>query len=143
MPIERTLSIVKPDGVGRNLVGEIIHRFEKVGLRVVAARMMQLSQGEAEGFYAVHRERPFFKDLVKFMTSGPVMVQVLEGEGAIAKNREVMGATDPKKAAPGTIRADLAKSIDENVVHGSDAPDTAAREIAYFFREIELCPRTR
>ena len=143
MPIERTLSIVKPDGVGRNLIGEIINRFEKVGLRVVAARMMQLSQREAEGFYAVHRERPFFKDLVKFMTSGPVMVQVLEGEGAIAKNREVMGATDPKKAAPGTIRADLARSIDENVVHGSDAPDTAAREIAYFFREIELCPRTR
>ena len=143
MPIERTLSIVKPDGVGRNLVGEIINRFEKVGLRVVAARMMQLSQREAEGFYAVHRERPFFKDLVKFMTSRPVMVQVLEGEGAIAKNREVMGATDPKKAAPGTIRADLARSIDENVVHGSDAPDTAAREIAYFFREIELCPRTR
>lgn len=143
MPIERTLSIVKPDGVGRNLIGEIIHRFEKVGLRVVAARMMQLSQREAEGFYAVHRERPFFKDLVKFMTSGPVLVQVLEGEGAIAKNREVMGATDPKKAAPGTIRADLAHSIDENAVHGSDAPDTAAREIAYFFREIELCPRTR
>jgi nucleoside-diphosphate kinase len=143
MPIERTLSIVKPDGVGRNLVGEIINRFEKVGLRVVAARMMQLSQREAEGFYAVHRERPFFKDLVRFMTSGPVMVQVLEGEGAIAKNREVMGATDPKKAAPGTIRADLAHSIDENVVHGSDAPDTSAREIAYFFREIELCPRTR
>jgi nucleoside-diphosphate kinase len=143
MPSERTLSIVKPDGVGRNLIGEIINRFEKVGLRVVAARMMQLSQREAEGFYAVHRERPFFKDLVKFMTSGPVLVQVLEGEGAIAKNRDVMGATDPKKAAPGTIRADLAKSIDENVVHGSDAPDTAAREIAYFFREIELCPCTR
>jgi nucleoside-diphosphate kinase len=143
MPIERTLSIVKPDGVGRNLVGDIINRFEKVGLRVVAARMMQLSQREAEGFYAVHRERPFFKDLVKFMTSGPVLVQVLEGEAAIAKNREVMGATDPKKAAAGTIRADLAHSIDENVVHGSDAPDTAAREIAYFFREIELCPRTR
>jgi nucleoside-diphosphate kinase len=143
MPIERTLSIVKPDGVGRNLIGEIIHRFEKVGLQVVAARMLQLSQREAEGFYAVHRERPFFKDLVKFMTSGPVLVQVLEGEAAIAKNREVMGATDPKKAAAGTIRADLAHSIDENVVHGSDAPDTAAREIAYFFREIELCPRTR
>jgi len=143
MPIERTLSIVKPDGVGRNLIGEIIHRFEKVGLRVVAARMMQLSQRETEGFYAVHRERPFFKDLVKFMTSGPVLVQVLEGEAAIAKNREVMGATDPKKAAAGTIRADLAHSIDENVVHGSDAPETAAREIAYFFREIELCPRTR
>jgi nucleoside-diphosphate kinase len=143
MPIERTLSIVKPDGVGRNLIGEIIHRFEKVGLQVVAARMMQLSQREAEGFYAVHRERPFFKDLVKFMTSGPVLVQVLEGEAAIAKNREVMGATDPKKAAAGTIRADLAHSIDQNVVHGSDAPDTAVREIAYFFREIELCPRTR
>ena len=143
MPIERTLSIVKPDGVGRNLIGEIIHRFEKVGLRVVAARMMQLSQRETEGFYAVHRERPFFKDLVKFMTSGPVLVQVLEGEAAIAKNREVMGATDPKKAAAGTIRADLAHSIDQNVVHGSDAPDTAVREIAYFFREIELCPRTR
>ena len=143
MPIERTLSIVKPDGVGRNLIGEIIHRFEKVGLQVVAARMMQLSQREAEGFYAAHRERPFFKDLVKFMTSGPVLVQVLEGEAAIAKNREVMGATDPKKAAAGTIRADLAHSIDQNVVHGSDAPDTAVREIAYFFREIELCPRTR
>jgi nucleoside-diphosphate kinase len=143
MPIERTLSIVKPDGVGRNLIGEILNRFERVGLRVVAARMMQLSQQEAEGFYAVHRERPFFKDLVKFMTSGPVMVQVLEGEGAIAKNRDVMGATDPKKAAPGTIRADLARSIDENVVHGSDASETAAREIAYFFREIEVCPRTR
>jgi nucleoside-diphosphate kinase len=143
MSVERTLSIVKPDGVGRNLIGEVLRRFESVGLRVVAARMMQLSQQEAEGFYAVHRERPFYKDLVKFMTSGPVMVQVLEGEGAIAKNREVMGATDPKKAAPGTIRADLASSIDENVVHGSDAPDTAAREIAYFFREIEVCPRTR
>jgi nucleoside-diphosphate kinase len=143
MPIERTLSIIKPDGVGRNLIGEILNRFEKVGLRVVAARMLQLSQREAEGFYAVHRERPFFKDLVKFMISGPVMVQVLEGEAAIAKNRDVMGATDPKKAAPGTIRADLARSIDENVVHGSDAADTAAREIAYFFREIEVCPRTR
>jgi nucleoside-diphosphate kinase len=143
MPIERTLSIVKPDGVGRNLIGEVLRRLEQAGLSVVAARMMQLSQKEAEGFYAVHRERPFFKDLVKFMTSGPVLVQVLEGEAAIAKNREVMGATDPKKAAPGTIRADLAKTIDENVVHGSDAPDTAAREIAYFFREIELCPRTR
>ena len=113
------------------------------GVRVVAARMVQLSQAEAEGFYAVHRERPFFRDLVRFMTSGPVMVQVLEGEGAIARNREVMGATDPKKAAKGTIRADLASSIDENAVHGSDAADTAAREIAYFFREIEICPRTR
>ena len=143
MPIERTLSIVKPDGVARNLIGEVLRRFEKAGLRIVAARMTHLSQQEAEGFYAVHRERPFFKDLVKFMTSGPVLVQVLEGEGAIAKNREVMGATDPKKAASGTIRADLATTIDENVVHGSDAPDTAAREIAYFFREIEVCPRTR
>ena len=143
MSIERTLSIVKPDGVGRNLIGDVYRRFEQVGLRVVAARMMQLSQAEAEGFYAVHRERPFFKDLVRFMTSGPVMVQVLEGESAIAKNREVMGATDPKKAAKGTIRADLATSIDENIVHGSDAADTAAREIGYFFREIELCPRTR
>jgi nucleoside-diphosphate kinase len=143
MPVERTLSIVKPDGVGRNLIGDVYRRFEQAGLRVVAARMMRLSQSEAEGFYAVHRERPFFKDLVRFMTSGPVMVQVLEGESAIAKNREVMGATDPKKAAKGTIRADLATSIDENIVHGSDAPDTAAREISYFFREIELCPRTR
>ena len=143
MPVERTLSIVKPDGVARNLIGEVYRRFEQAGLRVVAARMMHLSQGEAEGFYAVHRERPFFKDLVKFMTSGPVMVQVLEGDGAIAKNREVMGATDPKKAAKGTIRADLATSIDENIVHGSDAPETAAREISYFFREIEVCPRTR
>ncbi|HMD27059.1 MAG TPA: nucleoside-diphosphate kinase [Steroidobacteraceae bacterium] len=143
MPIERTLSIVKPDGVGRNLIGEVYRRFEAAGLKVVAARMMRLSTSEAEGFYAVHRERPFFKDLVRFMTSGPVMVQVLEGEGAIAKNREVMGATDPKKAAKGTIRADLATSIDENMVHGSDAADTAMREIGYFFGEIELCPRTR
>jgi nucleoside-diphosphate kinase len=143
MPIERTLSIIKPDGVGRNLIGDVYRRFEQAGLRVVAARMTHLSQKEAEGFYAVHRERPFFKDLVRFMTSGPVMVQVLEGDGAIAKNREVMGATDPKKAAKGTIRADLATSIDENIVHGSDAADTAAREIGYFFREIELCPRTR
>jgi nucleoside-diphosphate kinase len=143
MPIERTLSIIKPDGVGRNLIGEVLRRFEQKGLRVVAARMMHLSRAEAEGFYAVHRERPFFKDLVKFMTSGPVMVQVLEGEAAIAKNRDVMGATDPKKAAPGTIRADLATSIDENIVHGSDAAETAAREVAYFFREIEVCPRTR
>jgi nucleoside-diphosphate kinase len=143
MSIERTLSIVKPDGVGRNLIGEVYRRFEQAGLKVIAARMMQLSQAEAEGFYAVHRERPFFKDLVRFMTSGPVIAQVLEGEDAIAKNREVMGATDPKKAAKGTIRADLATSIDENIVHGSDAPDTASREIGYFFREIELCPRTR
>jgi nucleoside-diphosphate kinase len=143
MSIERTLSIVKPDGVGRNLIGEVYRRFEQAGLKVVAARMLQLSQAEAEGFYAVHRERPFFKDLVRFMISGPVMVQVLEGENAIAKNRDVMGATDPKKAPKGTIRADLASSIDENMVHGSDAADTAAREIGYFFREIEICPRTR
>jgi nucleoside-diphosphate kinase len=143
MSIERTLSIVKPDGVGRNLIGDVYRRFEQVGLQVVAARMMRLSQAEAEGFYAVHRERPFFKDLVRFMSSGPIMVQVLEGADAIAKNREVMGATDPKKAAKGTIRADLASSIDENIVHGSDAADTAAREISYFFREIEICPRTR
>jgi nucleoside-diphosphate kinase len=143
MPIERTLSIVKPDGVARNLIGEVYSRFEKAGLRIVAARMLHLSQSEAEAFYGVHRERPFFKDLVRFMTSGPVIAQVLEGDGAIAKHRDVMGATDPKKAAPGTIRADLATSIDENVVHGSDAPETAAREIGFFFRETEVCPRTR
>src|SRR5450631_1218584 len=143
MPVERTLSIVKPDGVARNLIGDVYRRFEQAGLRIVAARMMHLSQSEAEAFYGAHRERPFFKDLVRFMTSGPVIAQVLEGEGAIARNREVMGATDPRAAAPGTIRADLARSIDENIVHGSDAPDTAAREIAFFFREIEICPRTR
>ncbi len=143
MSIERTLSIVKPDGVSRNLIGEVYRRFETAGLRIVAARMLHLSQAQAEAFYGVHRERPFFKDLVRFMTSGPVMVQVLEGEDAIAKNREVMGATDPKKAAKGTIRADLASSIDENVAHGSDAADTAAREIAFFFSETEICPRTR
>lgn len=141
MALERTLSIVKPDGVTRNLIGEVYRRFEKAGLKIVAARMMRLSQAEAEGFYAVHRERPFFKDLVRYMTSGPIMVQVLEGDGAIAKNRDIMGATDPKKAAPGTIRADLAQSIEANTVHGSDAADTAVREIAYFFRETELCPR--
>src|SRR6201984_1305989 len=141
MTIERTLSIVKPDGVGRNLIGEVYRRFEQAGLRVVAARMMHLSQAEAEGFYAVHRERPFFKDLVRFMTSGPIIVQVLEGENAIARNRDIMGATDPKKAAPGTIRADLASSIEQNVVHGSDAAETAAREIAYFFADTELHPR--
>lgn len=143
MAVERTLSIVKPDGVGRNLIGDVYRRFESAGLKIVAARMMQLSQGEAESFYGVHRERPFFKDLVKFMISGPVIVQVLEGEGAILKNRDVMGATDPLKADKGTIRADLATSIDENVVHGSDAADTAAREIAFFFRETEICPRKR
>ena len=141
MALERTLSIVKPDGVSRNLIGEVYRRFEKAGLSIVAARMMHLSQREAEGFYAVHRERPFFKDLVKYMTSGPVVVQVLEGENAIAKNREIMGATDPKKAAPGTIRAEFALSIEQNVVHGSDAPETAAVEIAYFFRTTELFPR--
>ncbi|MBV8399073.1 MAG: nucleoside-diphosphate kinase, partial [Acetobacteraceae bacterium] len=140
--LERTLSIVKPDGVSRNLIGEVYRRFEKAGLSIVAARMMHLSQREAEGFYAVHRERPFFKDLVKYMTSGPVVVQVLEGENAIARNREIMGATDPKKAAPGTIRAEFALSIEQNVVHGSDAPETAAVEIAYFFRTTELCPRS-
>ena len=141
MALERTLSIVKPDGVSRNLIGEVYRRFEHAGLSIVAARMLQLSQREAEGFYAVHRERPFFKDLVKYMTSGPVVVQVLEGENAIARNREIMGATDPKKAAKGTIRADFALSIEQNVVHGSDAPETAAQEIAYFFRTTELHPR--
>jgi len=141
MALERTFSIVKPDGVARNLIGEIYSRFEKAGLRVVASRMLQMSQTEAEGFYAVHRERPFFKDLVRYMTSGPVVVQVLEGENAVLKNREIMGATDPKKAAPGTIRADLAQSIEANTVHGSDAPETAAQEIAYFFRGTEICPR--
>jgi nucleoside-diphosphate kinase len=141
MALERTLSIVKPDGVSGNLIGEVYRRFEKAGLSIIAARMRHLSQAEAEGFYAVHRERPFFKDLVRYMTSGPVVVQVLEGENAIAKNREIMGATDPKKAAAGTIRADLAKSIEQNVVHGSDAPETAAGEIAYFFSATELHPR--
>jgi nucleoside-diphosphate kinase len=141
MALERTLSIVKPDGVSRNLIGDVYRRFEKAGLTIVAARMLRLSEREAEGFYAVHRERPFFKDLVCYMTSGPVVVQVLEGENAIARNREIMGATDPKKAAAGTIRADLALSIEQNVVHGSDAPDTAAREIAYFFSTTELHPR--
>jgi len=141
MAVERTLSIVKPDGVRKNLIGEVYRRFENAGLRIVAARMVRLSQSDAEGFYAVHRERPFFKDLVAYMTSGPVMVQVLEGEGAVAKNREIMGATDPKKAAPGTIRADLAESIEQNVVHGSDSAENAAREVAYFFAETELCPR--
>jgi nucleoside-diphosphate kinase len=141
MALERTLSIIKPDAVAKNVVGQIYARFESNGLKVIAAKMKQLSQAEAEGFYAVHRERPFFKDLVKFMISGPVMIQALEGEGAIAKNRELMGATDPKKAAAGTIRADFATSIDANAVHGSDAEDTARNEIAYFFSGIELCPR--
>jgi nucleoside-diphosphate kinase len=141
MALERTLSIVKPDGVTRNLIGEVYRRFESAGLRIVAARMVHLSQKDAEGFYAVHRERPFFGDLVKYMTSAPVIIQVLEGDNAVLKNREIMGATDPKKAAPGTIRADLAQSIEANTVHGSDAADTAAKEIAYFFRETEICPR--
>ena len=133
MAVERTLSIVKPDAVGKNVIGQIYSRFEKAGLKIVAARMMRLSRVEAEGFYAIHRERPFFKDLVDFMTTGPVMVQVLEGENAIARNRELMGATDPKKAAQGTIRADFAASIDANAVHGSDGPETATTEIAFFF----------
>jgi nucleoside-diphosphate kinase len=143
MALERTLSIVKPDGVARNLIGDVYHRFERAGLCIVAARMLQLTQRQAEGFYAVHRERPFFRDLCTYMTSGPVMVQVLEGESAVVRHREFMGATDPKKAAPGTIRADLATSIEENVVHGSDSAENAAREIAYFFAETALCPRTR
>ena len=143
MAVERTLSIVKPDAVAKNVIGEIYSRFEKAGLRVLGAKMAQLSRAEAEGFYAVHRERPFFKPLVDFMISGPVMIQVLEGEGAILKNRELMGATDPKKAAPGSIRADFADSIDANAVHGSDAPETAAFEISYFFSQTELCPRPR
>jgi len=141
MAVERTLSIVKPDGVRKNVIGEVYRRFERAGLSIVAARMLRLSQAQAEGFYAVHRERPFFKDLVAYMTSGPVIVQVLEGDDAVVKHREIMGATDPKKAAPGTIRADLAESIEQNVVHGSDSLENAAREIAYFFAETELCPR--
>lgn len=141
MALERTLSIVKPDAVAGNVIGEIYSRFEKSGLKVVAAKMKRLSRAEAEGFYAVHRERPFFKALVEFMISGPVMIQVLEGDNAIAKNRDLMGATDPKQAAPGTIRADFARSIDANAVHGSDAPETAKVEIAYFFAGTEMCPR--
>ncbi len=143
MAVEQTLSIIKPDGVQKNLIGEIYSRFEKAGLEIVAARMMHLSKEQAEGFYAVHRERPFFNDLVSYMTSGPVVVQVLQGEAAIAKNREIMGATNPADAAPGTIRADFANSIEENAVHGSDAPETAAVEIAYFFGDDGVCPRTR
>lgn len=143
MALERTISIIKPDAVGKNVIGEIYARFEKAGLQIVAAKMKQLSQADAEGFYAVHKDRPFFNDLVSFMISGPVMIQVLEGEDAISKNREIMGATNPKEAAPGTIRADFAESIDENAVHGSDAPETAKEEIAYFFSDEEVCPRTR
>ena len=143
MAIERTLSIIKPDAVAKNIIGEIYSRFEKNGLRIIAARMMHLTRAQAEGFYAVHRERPFFGPLVEFMTSGPVMVQVLEGENAIGMNRELMGATNPRDAAPGTIRADFATTVDENAVHGSDGPDTAKQEIAFFFEEADLCPRTR
>ncbi len=143
MALERTLSIVKPDAVAGNRIGEIYRRFEEKGLRVVAARMMHLTPRQAGEFYAVHRERPFYESLVAFMTSGPVMVQVLEGEDAIARNREVMGATNPADAAPGTIRADMASGVEENAVHGSDAPETAAVEIAFFFSGTEVCPRTR
>jgi len=139
--VERTLSIIKPDAVAKNVIGQIYARFEGAGLKVVAARMMHLSEEQAEGFYAVHRERPFFRDLVKFMTSGPVVVQVLEGDAAIQRNRDLMGATDPKKAARGTIRADFADSIDANAVHGSDGPSTAATEIAYFFAAVDIHPR--
>ena len=138
MALERTLSIIKPDAVAKNVIGQIVSRFEAGGLKVAAARLVQLSRAEAEQFYAVHRERPFFKDLVEFMISGPVFVQVLEGEGAIAKNRDLMGATDPRKAAAGTIRADFADSIDANAVHGSDAPETAAQEIAFFFAGLNV-----
>ena len=141
MPVERTLSIVKPDAVARNIIGEIYSRFERAGLKIVAARMAWLSRAEAEGFYAVHRERSFFKDLVEFMTSGPVMIQVLEGDNAILKNRELMGATDPKQALPGTIRADFAKSIEANAVYGSDGPETAQFEIAYFFPALNIYSR--
>ena len=141
MAVERTLSIIKPDAVAKNVIGEIYKRFEQGGLQVIGARMMQLSREQAEGFYAVHKERPFFNDLVGFMISGPVMVQALEGDNAIAKNRELMGATNPKEAEAGTIRADFADSIDANAVHGSDAPETAAEEIKFFFKDGEICPR--
>lgn len=143
MAIERTFSIVKPDAVERNLIGKIYSRFEEAGLQIVASKMIHMNRYQAETFYGVHRERPFFGELVEYMTSGPVMVQVLEGEDAIKKNREIMGATNPKDAAPGTIRADLANSLEENAVHGSDGPDTAREEIAFFFGGMEICPRTR
>lgn len=143
MATERTLSIIKPDGVAKNIIGKIYSRFEKAGLSIIAAKMLHLSKEQAGEFYAVHKERPFYNDLIEFMTSGPVMVQALEGENAINKNREVMGATNPKDAAAGTIRADFAETVDENVVHGSDGPDTAKAEIAFFFQDNELCPRTR
>jgi len=143
MSVEQTLSIIKPDGVQKNLIGEIVGRFEKAGLEIVAARMLHLSREQAEGFYAVHRERPFFNDLVTYMTSGPVMVQALQGASAIASNREIMGATNPADADPGTIRADFAESIEENIVHGADGPDTAGQEITFFFGDDGICPRTR
>jgi nucleoside-diphosphate kinase len=143
MPLERTLSIIKPDAVARNLIGKIYSRFERASLRIVAARMLRLNREQAEGFYAVHRERPFFKDLVRMMTSGPVMVQVLEGDDAVIRNRQIMGATNPKDAAPGTIRADFAKNIEENAVHGSDGPETAKFEIDYSFAPVEICERNR
>jgi nucleoside-diphosphate kinase len=143
MATERTLSIIKPDAVAKNVIGEIYRRFEQGGLTIIAAKMLHLSRDQAGEFYAVHRERPFYSDLVEFMITGPVVVQVLEGEDAIARNRELMGATNPAEAAPGTIRADFAKTVDENAVHGSDGPDTAATEIAFFFSDSEICPRTR
>ena len=143
MAVERTFSIIKPDAVAKNVIGEIVSRFEKNGLRIVASKMLQLTKEQTEGFYAVHKERPFFNDLVSFMISGPVVVQVLEGENAVLQNRELMGATNPAEADPGTIRADFAESIDENAVHGSDASETAKQEIAYFFSEDELCERIR
>ena len=143
MALEQTLSIIKPDAVGKNIIGKIYSRFEAAELRIVAAKMLHLSTEQAEAFYAVHKERPFYRDLVDFVTSGPVLVQVLEGEDAIAKNREVMGATNPAEAAAGTIRADFAETVDENAVHGSDGPDTARAEIAFFFKPEEICPRTR
>lgn len=143
MALERTFSIIKPDAVGKNVIGGIYSRFEQAGLRIIAAKMVHLSRTQAEGFYAVHKDRPFFKDLVNFMITGPVMMQVLEGENAITRHREIMGATDPQKAAPGTIRADFAKTVDENAVHGSDSAENAQTEIAYFFKPDEICPRTR
>ncbi|MDX1251260.1 MAG: nucleoside-diphosphate kinase [Gammaproteobacteria bacterium] len=143
MAVERTLSIIKPDAVAKNVIGEIYSRFEKNGLRIVAAKMAHLSRAQAEGFYAVHKERPFFKDLVDFMITGPVMIQALEGDNAIAKNRDLMGATNPKSAAPGTIRADFADSIEANAVHGSDSAENARQEIEFFFKPEEICPRTR
>jgi nucleoside-diphosphate kinase len=143
MSVERTISIIKPDAVAKNVIGEIYARFEQAGLKIVAAKMMHLSKEQAGEFYAVHKDRPFYGELIEYMTSGPIMVQVLEGENAIAKNREVMGATNPKDAAPGTIRADFANDITENAVHGSDAAETATAEIAFFFKDNEICPRTR